>query len=99
VPARVRAGEPFEVRTLVSHPMETGHRADGAGGTIPRRIIRRFGCRLDGRLVFSAELHAAIAANPYLAFDLVAQASGRLEFTWEGDEGFVHRESVELRVG
>lgn len=95
----MRAGEPFEVRTLVSHPMETGHRADGAGGTIPRRIIRRFGCRLDGRVVFSAELHAAIAANPYLAFDLVAQTSGRLEFTWEGDEGFVHRESVELRVG
>jgi sulfur-oxidizing protein SoxZ len=99
LPPRVRAGEPFEIRTLIAHPMETGHGADGAGGTVPRRIIRRFTCRLDGRTVFSAELHPAIAANPYLAFDLVAQASGRLEFTWEGDEGFVHGERAELRVG
>lgn len=100
VPARVRPGEPFEVRTLISHPMETGHRADGAGGTVPRRIIRHFRCRLDGRTVFSAELHPAIAANPYLAFELVAPtSSAQLDCTWEGDEGFVHHESVELRVG
>ncbi|MFM7704881.1 MAG: thiosulfate oxidation carrier complex protein SoxZ [Rubrivivax sp.] len=100
LPARVRPGEHFEVRTLISHPMETGHRADGAGGTVPRRIVRHFRCRLDGRLVFSADLHPAIAANPYLAFELVAPAAGaRLECSWEGDEGFVHLESIELRVG
>jgi sulfur-oxidizing protein SoxZ len=99
LPPRIRPGQPFEVRTLIAHPMETGHRADGAGSTVPRRIIRRFTCRLDGRTVFGAELHPAIAANPYLAFDLVAQAGGRLDFTWEGDEGFAHTESVELRVG
>jgi sulfur-oxidizing protein SoxZ len=98
VPPRVRPGEPFEVRTMVEHPMESGHRADGAGGTVPRRIIRRFNCRLDGRVVFAAELHPAIAANPYLAFELVVQASGRLDFTWEGDAGFVHAESVMLRL-
>jgi sulfur-oxidizing protein SoxZ len=98
LPPRIRAGEPFEVRTLIAHPMESGHRADGAGGTVPRRIIRRFTCRLDGRLVFSAELHPAIAANPSLAFDLVAQAGGRLDFTWEGDEGFAHAQSVDIRV-
>lgn len=99
LPPRIRPGQPFEVRTLIAHPMETGHRADGAGSTVPRRIIRRFTCRLDGRTVFGAELHPAIAANPYLAFDLVTQAGGRLDFTWEGDEGFAHTESVELRVG
>lgn len=98
VPARIRAGEPFEVRTLIAHPMESGHRADGAGGTVPRRIIRRLTCRLDGRLVFGAELHPSIAANPYVAFDMVAAASGRLELVWEGDEGFRHDETVELRV-
>ena len=99
VPPRIRAGEPFEIRTLIAHPMETGHRADGAGGTIPRRIIERFTCRLNGRIVFSAALHPAIAANPYLAFDVVAQTGGRLDLIWEGDEGFLHTESVELRIG
>lgn len=38
------------------------------------------------------------AANPYIAFELVAQASGRLDFSWEGDAGFVHTESAMLRV-
>ena len=64
VPPVVRPGEVIEIRTLIAHPMETGHRADSNGQVVPRRIIRRFSCRLDGQVVFSAELHPAIAANP-----------------------------------
>lgn len=98
VPPVARAGQVIEVRTLIAHPMETGHRADSNGQVMPRRIIRRFSCRLDGQLVFSAELHPAIAANPLIAFALRAQASGTLEFLWEGDEGFSHRQTAALRV-
>jgi sulfur-oxidizing protein SoxZ len=98
VPPVARAGQVIEVRTLIAHPMETGHRADSNGQVVPRRIIRRFSCRLDGQLVFSAELHPAIAANPLVAFALRAQASGTLEFLWEGDEGFSHRQTAALRV-
>lgn len=98
VPPVVRAGEVVEIRTLIAHPMETGHRADSNGQVVPRRIIRRFSCRLDGQVVFSAELHPAIAANPLVAFALRAQASGTLEFLWEGDEGFAHRQTATLRV-
>jgi sulfur-oxidizing protein SoxZ len=65
---------------------------------VPRRIIRRFSCRLDGQVVFSAELHPAIAANPLITFHFRAQASGMLEFLWEGDEGFAHRQTATLRV-
>ncbi|MFY8084898.1 MAG: thiosulfate oxidation carrier complex protein SoxZ [Rubrivivax sp.] len=98
VPPVARAGQVIEVRTLIAHPMETGHRADSNGQVVPRRIIRRFSCRLDGQLVFSAQLHPAIAANPLVAFALRAQASGTLEFLWEGDEGFSHRQTAALRV-
>jgi len=34
----VRAGEAFEVRTLVQHPMETGLRRDGAR-LVPRDML------------------------------------------------------------
>jgi sulfur-oxidizing protein SoxZ len=98
VPPVVRPGEVIEIRTLIAHPMETGHRADSNGQVVPRRIIRRFACRLDGQVVFSAELHPAIAANPLITFPLRAQASGTLEFLWEGDEGFAHRQTATLRV-
>jgi sulfur-oxidizing protein SoxZ len=48
--------------------------------------------------VFSAELHPAIAANPYLAFHTVATTSGTLEFEWQGDNGFAQVERRQLQV-
>lgn len=98
LPASVRRGEVIEIRTLINHPMETGYRRDSGGALMPRDIIRRFSCRYDGEVVFSAELHAAIAANPYIAFHTVALVSGLLSFTWEGDNGFSQTESRAITV-
>ena len=98
VPASAKRGEVIEIRTLIGHPMESGFRADVQGQLVPRDIIRRFACRYDGELVFSAELSPAIASNPFIAFSTVATASGTLTFTWEGDKGFVQNESVKLVV-
>lgn len=97
-PRSARRGEVIEIRTLISHPMETGFRRDSDGRPLPRDLIRRFSCRYDGELVFSAELFAAVAANPYIAFSTVATASGTLQLTWEGDHGFVHTETLALTV-
>ena len=54
--------------------------------------------RPGSRLVFAATLHAAIAANPYFAFHFRAEKSGTLVFIWTGDNGFAHREQVNLIV-
>ena len=56
----------IEIRTLIQHPMETGYRPGPNGRMLPRDIIRRFTCAYDGEVVFSAELHPAIAANPFI---------------------------------
>ncbi|HSV53320.1 MAG TPA: thiosulfate oxidation carrier complex protein SoxZ [Burkholderiaceae bacterium] len=98
VPKTARAGEIIEIRTLIAHPMETGYRPGEQGQVLPRDIIRRFTCRYDGEVVFSAELYPAISANPYLAFSTVATVSGTLSFTWEGDNGFSQTENVALQV-
>jgi sulfur-oxidizing protein SoxZ len=98
LPAAIRRGEPFDVRALIAHPMETGHRVDTQGRRRPRDIIRRFEARLDGELVFAADLHPAIAANPYITFALVVQAGGALVLSWSGDRGFAHTESVTLAL-
>ena len=88
VPKKVKAGEPFEVKVLISHKMESGQRVDEATGSkIPRMIINRFEARLDGEMVFSATLYPAVSANPYLAFYVVAEKSGELEFKWLDDSG------------
>ena len=43
-------------------------------------------------------LYPAISANPYLAFSVVANASGTLSFTWEGDNGFAQTENASITV-
>lgn len=97
-PANARRGEVVEVRVTIAHPMETGYRPGADGRVLPRDIVRRFTCRYGGEVVFSAELHPAIAANPYLAFHVLAEASGTLEFEWQGDNGFAQVERRALQV-
>ena len=98
VPASARKGEVIEVRVTIAHPMETGYRPGADGRVLPRDIIRRFICRYDGEVVFSAELFPAISANPYLSFHLLAAESGTLEFEWQGDNGFAQTERRTLQV-
>ncbi len=93
VPAQARRGEVVPIRATIQHVMESGFRPDGQGRTLPRDIVTRFECRLDGQLVFAADLYPAVAANPYLSFVLRAERSGQLAFSWSGDNGFSHGES------
>jgi sulfur-oxidizing protein SoxZ len=98
VPRRARRGEIVEIKTLVSHVMETGFRRTQLGAVIPRDIIRTFVCTYNGTEVFRAELHPAVAANPFLVFSTVATESGTLEFHWTGDHGFSLRETAAIVV-
>ena len=47
---------------------------------------------------FEAELHPAVAANPFLSFPLLVTGAGTLTLTWEGDNGFAQTETLPLRV-
>lgn len=89
VPRTVGKGEIFPVKALITHAMETGLRRDEQGKVIPRKIVNRFLCRYAGVIVFSADLHESVAANPYLEFYVEATASGLLEFIWEEDGGAI----------
>ena len=98
VPSRAKRGEIIEIKTLISHVMETGFRRTQVGAVIPRNIIRRFVCTYNGTEVFSADLHPAVSANPFFVFSTVATESGTLAFTWTGDNGFSVTESATITV-
>jgi sulfur-oxidizing protein SoxZ len=98
VPAKVRAGDIVEVKALVQHPMETGFRTGPDGALVPRHIINRFLCTFEGEEVFSADLHPAIAANPFLSFTLRASRSGTLTLRWFDDQGGGQVETARLVV-
>jgi sulfur-oxidizing protein SoxZ len=83
----VKKGETVDVKTLVSHVMETGLRHGPDGKLIPRMIIHTFTCELNGKFVFGCELESAVSANPFFEFKFKPEESGTLKFTWIDDEG------------
>ncbi|SON55016.1 putative secreted protein [Hartmannibacter diazotrophicus] len=88
LPDTITAGESFPIRTLISHPMETGFRRDSrTGERIPRRIIHRFECSFDGETVFTCDLGPSMAANPYLEFEARIEHGGTFRFVWVEDGG------------
>jgi sulfur-oxidizing protein SoxZ len=99
VPSAAAKGEVLLIKTLINHQMETGLRHDEQGNVIPRKIIKKFICRYNAVVVFSVDLHEAIAANPYIEFYLRATETGQLEFAWEEDGGGVYVLAHHLTVG
>ncbi len=98
VPKRAKRGEIIEIKTLMSHIMETGYRRTTTGQGVPRDIITSFVCRYNGNEIFRADLFPAIAANPFISFFTVAKESGKFEFEWIGDNGFSETASASITV-
>ncbi len=97
VPKKVAAGEVFTIKTLISHPMESGQRKDRkTGETIPRKIINKFSATFNGVEVFSAGLEPSISANPYMEFTAKVNEGGTFKFVWLDDDGSEY--SIEKKV-
>jgi len=97
-PKSAKKGEAFQIKTLISHKMETGQRKDKKGNKIPRDIINKFVCTYNGKEVFSADWHPAVSANPYLAFYVKAEESGSLEMIWTDDAGKAVKKTAKVKV-
>jgi sulfur-oxidizing protein SoxZ len=87
LPASAKRGEIIEVRIAIQHPMETGFRYDNIGKAIPKNVVNSLRVRYNGTEIFRAEMGSGIAANPYLQFYAVAEASGEFDFEWVDDSG------------
>jgi sulfur-oxidizing protein SoxZ len=98
VPPKAKRGQIIEIKTLISHIMETGFRHTEAGAPIPRDIITDFICTYNGTEIFRADLHQAISANPFITFFTTATESGTLEFRWTGDNGLEETATAKITV-
>lgn len=98
LPESAKVGDIIEIKTLISHVMETGQRRGTDGNVIPRNIINSFTARYAGAEVFKAELHPGISANPYLSFFMKVPGPGEFEFSWTEDGGKQITEKAKLNV-
>ena len=67
--------------------METGQRRDANGNIVPRKILNKFVCTVNGKQVFAADFEPAVSANPYIQFKFKADESGDVVLTWTDDDG------------
>jgi len=92
------AGDTVEIKTLISHPMESGQRRNSDGETIPRQIINRFTAEFNGEMVLDVAMEPAISTNPYIEFDATVPESGTFAFTWYDDDGDVYTSTSDVSV-
>ncbi len=98
VPRDAKAGDVVSVRSLISHPMESGLRRGSDGNLIPRQIINRFTCAFNGEMVVDVTMHGGISTNPYFQFDAKVNESGSFEFTWYDDNGSIYTDTASIAV-
>lgn len=99
LPDTIKVGDVIEVKTLVSHVMETGQRKDKDGKTIPRNIINSFVATFGGKTVFEAKLQPGTSSNPFIAFFVRVPEAGELVLTWVDDGGVKITETVPIKIG
>lgn len=78
--------------------MESGQRKDEEGNVIPRKIINKFTCEFNGTVIFSCDIDAAVAANPYMEFKAKVMEAGTFKFTWVDDDGSVIEAEKEIKI-
>lgn len=99
VPKKAAKGDVIEIKTLISHKMETGFRKDKkTGEVIPRQIIKQFTATFNGEPVFSMDIEPSVSANPYIKFSMKAEESGEFEFKWLDDDGSTYEDKKKLEV-
>jgi len=98
MPKTARKGEIIEIKTLVTHPMETGYRRDDMGKAIPRDIVKLLTVTYGGEEIFRMDMFPGTAANPFAAFSTIATETGELVFTWTDDKNESTIEKVKLTV-
>ncbi len=99
VPRSAAAGENITIKTLISHPMESGQRKDSSGNPIPRSIINRFTAEFNGQSVIDMTLEPAISTNPFVEFQAIVPEAGAFTFTWYDDDGSVYTETKDIAIG
>ena len=77
------------VKSLMSHPMETGLRKDSkTGELIPAHHITEVTAEHNGKVVMTANWGGAISKNPYLSFKFKGGAAGEtVKISWVDNKG------------
>lgn len=85
LPRLARAGEAFEVRTLMEHRMESGIRVGAA--SVPRDMLATMTVTAGGETLLEVAFRNGSASNPFHVFWLRLDRTSDLVFTYADEQG------------
>ena len=97
LPQQIAKGSLVYVRTLISHPMDTGFFRTHDGLPIPTHFIQEVSVSYGGEEVARFNWTSGISRDPFLAFPLEATREAPLVITWKDNLGGVFRQSADIR--
>lgn len=93
-------GDQTEVKVIMSHPMETGHKKDDFGAIIPAHFIQLVTITLNEKPVLEMQWGTGISKNPYLTFYLAgAKIGDKVAVTWHDNLGKTASADVTVSQG
>ena len=96
--AKVKEGV-TTVKTLITHPMETGTRKNKkTGKLIPAHFIQEVNCEHGGNVVMNAQLSGGVSKNPYLSFKFDGGKKGdEIKISWVDNKGGSDSATAKIR--
>ena len=86
------------VKSIISHPMETGRRkVKKTGKKIPPHFVREVIVSRNNQLVMEIFCGTSISRNPYLSFQLAGRKGDRITLSWLDNRGNSDSASVTVR--
>jgi len=76
------------VRTLITHPMETGRSKDNTGKEIPPHFIQELIVKHNDRIIAQTFMASGISKNPFFAYKFKGGQSGdKITVSWVDNLG------------
>ena len=86
-----------EIKVLISHPMETGHKKDDAGNLIPAHFVQLVTIQHNGAIALEMQWGTGISKNPYLTCYLEnAKLGDTISVTWQDNMSETGHDSVQV---
>ncbi len=97
LPKTIRTGQVIAVKTLITHPMETGFRTDkNTKKKVPAFYINDVSIYYGDTLISHADWTIAVSANPFMTFYLKADKKAPLKIVWKDIKGGVYQKTVQI---
>ena len=76
-----------QVKSLITHPMDTGLRRNSKGDKIPAHYITEVLVEANGEPVMTANWTGSISKNPFISFNYIGDKSDVVKLSWKDNLG------------